>query len=113
MAQFDVTYDSRSVNTKRLADRVVLQVKDTAPEFIRLRTTVMSVAYDFSQFTEYLELFMEQLIDEKEIVCFDIVGDLRNNTLEEMGNGRMRLLIEYQQYNCLNITRLNFDIQRI
>lgn len=113
MAHFNITYTQRSVNSKRLRDRLVTQVADTAPEFIRLRNTIMSATYDFSQFVDYIDLFMEQMIEEKEIIAFDLMGDLRNNSMYEIGEGHLNLHLEYQQYNCLNITKLDFFIQRV
>lgn len=113
MAHFNVTYKARNVNTKRLLERVVQTVQNTVEEFVYVRTTQFSQPYDFSGVSDYIDMFMEQLVEEHVITTYDVIGDTRNNDLHSMTRGTLVLDLEFQQFNCLNTTSITFEIRKV
>lgn len=112
MAKFTVTYKCRNVNTKRILQRLVATVVETAEQLVYVRSLLgaKTKMHDFSNLVEYLELYFEELLKEKAISTFDVIGDLRNNDQTEMNEGLLKLLVKFKQYNCLNTTEVEFWI---
>lgn len=112
MAEFRVSHKAFNVNTKRLLQRIVGAVEEVTKEFVFQRTSALSRTYDFSQLVEYLDLFMNELHDDKAIVVFNVIGDHRNNHTDAVRQGKMIVEVTYQQYNCLNMTKIVFLIEK-
>lgn len=112
MTDFQVTYKAHNVNSKRLLQRFVSTVEETAQEFIVQRSASFAKVYDFSQLVSYLEALLEEMVEDKIVNRYDIVGDYRNNPLEELRNGSIKIEIKFQQFNCINITKIMFLLSK-
>ena len=53
---------------------------------------------------------MFELMEEGKILQFDVVCDDRNNTIKEKNSGVFHLLIKFKQSDCLNVTKIYYDI---
>jgi len=117
MADFRVVYKGYNVNSKRLLQRITATINETVQEFIPLRISALSKTYDYSNLVEYLDAFMdafmEDLKEENVVVHYDVVGDFRNNVAEDVRQGKILIELTFQQFNCLNITKVVFNITRI
>lgn len=113
MADFQVAYKAHNVNSKRLLQRLVSTVEETSQEFIFQRTSTLSKTYDFSQLVSYLEAYFEEMQEDKVVNKFDVIGDFRNNTMEQMRNGAISIDVRFQQFNCINITNVVFSLTKI
>lgn len=113
MAEFRVTHKAYHVNSKRLLNRIVAQVCEVSQEFVFQRSSSLSKTYDFSQLIEYLDLFMHELCDDKQIVVFEVVGDHRNNNHNDVYKGKICVELSYQQFNCLNMTKIVFFVEKV
>lgn len=61
-------------------------------------------------FVEVISDFMEQVGVEGFIDQWNVISDLRNNTIANMDKGIYVLEVQYRQKNCLNTTRLIYTI---
>lgn len=113
MANFEVTHRSHNVNSKRLLQELTSAVREAANDFVFLRSTAISTTYDFSQLVEYLDMYMGQLQEEKVVVRYDVKGDLRNNREQDVRVGKLQVDLEFQQFNCINVTHITFLISRV
>lgn len=113
MADFHVVHKSYNVNSKRLLQRITATVNETAQEFIVQRTSALSRTYDYSNLVEYLDAFMEDLKEENVVVHYDVVGDFRNNDAEDVRQGNILIELTFQQFNCLNLTKVVFNLTRV
>lgn len=113
MAKFAITYKARNVNSKRLLQRVVSTVEDTCDEFIVHRSNAINKTYDFSQLVDYLDAYFEELCVDKVVNKFDVIGDFRNNTNDEIKQGKINIEVKFQQFNCINITDVAFKLIRV
>lgn len=113
MAEFQVAYKAHNVNSKRLLQRLVSTVEETSQEFIFQRTSTLTKAYDFSQLVAYLEVYFEEMQEDKVVNRFDVVGDFRNNTIEDMRNGNIQIDVKFQQFNCINVTNILFLLTKV
>lgn len=109
MAEFTVTCKARNVNSKRLLKQFTNLLIEVSNEFVAPYSYANSLS-DFSQLVEFMEAYMEEMMEKKEIITFDVIADHRNNNMYEMGNGTLNMTIKFKQYNCLNVTLLNFLI---
>lgn len=62
-------------------------------------------------FVEIISDCMEQVMDDGLINQWNVICDLRNNTIADMDSGTYILEIQYRQKNCLNTTRLIYTIK--
>lgn len=113
MVDFDVKYKAVNVNSKRLLQRLVDVVTETVPEFVFMRSSTLNRTYDFSQLTAYLDAYMDELCEDKLVNKFDIIGDFRNNKAEAVRKGNIEIEVSFQQFNCLNITKVTFFLTKI
>ena len=113
MFKFALTYKAHNVNSKKLLQHIVSNVGEMSEEFIVQHHSKILNTYDFSMLVEYLDLFIAQMVDDKQIVSFDVVGDFRNNDVDDVRSGRIHIDLEFQQYNCLNTTKILFEINKI
>lgn len=112
MLKFQVTHKSHNVNTKRLLTKIVDEVGTLVSEYVRPRTTLIKT-YDYSQLIEYLEMVMDQMVEDKEVTTFDVIGDHRNNNYEDVRAGQINVTVQFRQFNCLNVTTVYFHISKV
>jgi hypothetical protein len=112
MAEFHVSYKAYNVNTKRLVQRIVDAVDEVVKEFVFQRFHALSKTYDFTQLVEYLELYLRDMYEEKQVIVYDVIGDHRNNHPDDVQRGHIVVEILFQQFNCLNMTRIVFLIEK-
>jgi hypothetical protein len=62
-------------------------------------------------FVEIIGDCMEQVQMEGFIDQWNVISDLRNNTIADMDKGIYVMEIQYRQRNCLNTTRLIYTIK--
>lgn len=61
-------------------------------------------------FVEIVADCLEEIQEQGLIDQYNVIGDLRNNTIEDMDNGIYVVEVSYRQTNCLNTTRLIYTI---
>ncbi len=61
-------------------------------------------------FVEVIEEFLREIADDGKITQFKALCDLRNNTMDELENGSVKLTIDYKQKQCLNTTEITYQI---
>lgn len=62
-------------------------------------------------FVEVVSDCLEQVQMEGLIDQWNVISDLRNNTIADMDKGIYVLEVQYRQKNCLNTTRLIYTIK--
>ena len=115
MIELIITHTARNVNSKSIQREFVDLVNTTAADFI-IRQRIFGekiprYSHDFSQLIEFLLAQCEDMVDQKLITTHDVIGDHRNNDVIAMDNGVVTILVKYQQFNCLNITQIEFKIE--
>lgn len=113
MAEFRVSHKAHNVNTKRLLKKITTAVEEVVVEYVIQRTSTLSRTYDFSQLLAYLELLMQAMQEDKEITVYNVVGDHRNNDSTNVMLGLINIDVYFQQFNCLNITKIALNLERI
>jgi hypothetical protein len=61
-------------------------------------------------FVEIVGDFLDQLMDDSRIDQWNVICDLRNNSIASMDKGVYVMEVQYRQKNCLNTTRLIYTI---
>lgn len=112
MIEFTVSYKTRNVNSKTLLKQFTDLVQEISRDFVIKLHGIHASSYDYTQLVEFLEAYMEDLIDTNIITTFDVVGDHRNNHPHDMSIGKYNLLLKYQQFNCLNVTMIEFTLAK-
>ncbi len=112
VADFRITYTATNVNTKSLLTYIVKSVEEASSEFVFQRSSTLAKTYDFSQLVEYIDLMLADLVDDKKIVTYEVIGDLRNNHHDAMRAGKMCIEVNFRQFNCLNTTKIVFHVQK-
>lgn len=112
MIEFNVSYKTRNVNSKPLLKQFTDLVQDISRDFVLKLHGTYASTYDYSQLVEFLEAYMEDLVDTHKITTYDVVGDHRNNLPHEMSMGNYNLVLKYQQFNCLNVTLIEFTLTK-
>lgn len=99
---------TKHINSKLLGDEII--------EFIdRIITDFNIIWRSDSQRDTVLEVideYMEDLVNVKKIEQWNVVCDGRNNKKVDIKNKTTNLDIEYRQYNCYNVTSLNYTITK-
>lgn len=62
-------------------------------------------------FVEIVSDLMEQMVSEDLIDQWNVISDLRNNTITDMDRGTYVVEVQYRQKNCLNTTRLIYTVK--
>ena len=68
---------------------------------------------DREAFAESMEFELASMQLNSEIVLFKVIFDKRNNKRKDMDRGVFHLEIQYQQWNCLNISKLKVGIKKV
>lgn len=113
MVEFHVDYKAYNVNSKRLLQQIVQAVEESSREFIVQRTLALAKTYDYEQLVDYLDAYLEELCDDKLVNKYDVIGDFRNNPPQQVQQGKITVEVLFQQFNCLNITKILFTITRV
>jgi len=61
---------------------------------------------------EVISEYMEDLSEDNKIEQWNVVCDTRNNKSADVKNKITHLDIEYRQYNCYNVSRLQYRISK-
>lgn len=99
----------RSINSRRLfelVDRFVME------RFDRLNTNT-EVCSDNVQFniSKLCSEFFEELKKQNRIDTYQVICDARNNCTEfQNNNGYLAITLKYRQRDCLNTTRLCYEV---
>lgn len=112
MADFRISYAATNANTKSLLTYIVKSVEEASKEFVFQRSSTLSKSYDFSQLVEYIDLMMNDLAEDRRIVVHEVIGDHRNNHSEAMRSGKICIEVSFQQFNCLNTTKIVFLVEK-
>lgn len=112
MAEFVVTHKAWNVNSKRLLQQFSQLMNEIANDFIVQHSTKIYQTYNYSQIPEFLEAYCEDLIGENVITTYDVLGDHRNNPDEDVERGVIRVQVKFVQFNCLNVTTIDFTIRK-
>ena len=64
-----------------------------------------------SSFVDVIGDLLEEEMNENKIDQWNVICDLRNNTISEMNKGIYVLEVLYRQKHCLNTTRLIYTIK--
>lgn len=112
VADFRITHSALNVNTKSLLTYIVRSVEEASGEFVFQRSSSLAKSYDFTQLVEYIDLMLADLVDDKKIVVYEVIGDFRNNRSDAMRAGRMMIEVYFQQFNCLNTTKITFNVTK-
>ena len=115
MIELTITHTGRNVNNKSLQHEFVDLMMINAEDFI-IRHRIFGektprYSHDFSQLVEFLLAHCEDMVDEKKITTHDVICDHRNNDVITLDDGFAIVSIKYQQFNCLNVTELEFKIE--
>lgn len=112
VADFKVSYTATNANTKSLLSYIVKSVDEASKEFVFQRSSSLAKTYDFSQLVEYIDLMMNDLVEDKRIVVHEVIGDHRNNRHDTMRMGKICIEVSFQQFNCLNMTKVVFVVEK-
>lgn len=110
MTTYTVAHKAKNVNSKRLYAALVSTAGDIVNDYIYARGVGFSRTYVYKDVVEYIDAYLEELNAQKEITTYDVIGDFRNNDPMNASTGVIHILVKYQQFNCLNITELDFTI---
>jgi hypothetical protein len=113
MVEFNVAYKAHNVNSKRLLQQIVGTVEESSREFIIQRSLAYTRTYDYEQLVDYLDAYFDELCEDKVVNKYDIIGDFRNNQNDQVRQGVINVDVKFQQFNCLNITRVLFTFTKV
>lgn len=106
MNRTNVVVRTRNINSKILFN----QVNDSILEAINTSDIRWKDDIHRASLIDVLEEFLETLADDSKITQFVAMCDIRNNTLEELERGTVKLTIKYKQKDCLNTTEITYQI---
>lgn len=107
VGDWEVTYTTKNVNSKRLLGSVVAMVNDILDDSV---ATARSMAAHDENIGFVVESEMAEFEEKKVISQFDVICDQRNNSRAEIERGICHLQIKYRQMYCLNETQIDFTI---
>ncbi len=100
------TVKTRHINSKQL----MAEIKDFVDSIIVDFSIVWTSDSQRDAILDVLDEHLQDLAAEKKIERWNIVCDARNNKKSTNVKGETYLDIEYMQYNCYNISELNYTI---
>jgi len=106
MSQPNVVVKTKSINSKLLFkeinDYIIEGINSNA---IRWRDETHRVS-----FVEVVEEFLDNLANNSKITQFKVMCDKRNNSMENLAKGTVKITIKFVQKNCLNISEIEYQI---
>lgn len=102
---------SKNINSKQLYNFIVGTLNEVADDMIVVVHMGAHSIMDYDQLVEFTELFMEELADRKSITTWEVICDHRNNPGIIQINNRINMRVEYKQFNCLNVSSIDFVIE--
>lgn len=106
MANTQYKLEKRSVNNKALFKKV----HDFVHEGILTGQVLWNNDIHRQSFVDVVNDVLLEIADEDIIDQWNVVCDIRNNTITQMDKGIYVLEVAYRQKNCLNTTRLVYTI---
>jgi len=103
MANFKLT--KKSVNSKSIFEEINAFVTEVFEAGLDLRDED-----DRWIFVREIENVLDQMIEDGKIIGYDVMFDYRNNKRADLVKGKYNIIIKYNQFNCLNITQLIYDL---
>lgn len=113
MAEFKVTHKTRNVNSKALLKQFTDTFRDIAGQFIMQHRVGLRYTFDYTNLVEFLDVYCQDQIEQNTITTYDVVGDTRNNDPKDMDDGKMLISVKFQQFNCLNITQIDYYLEKV
>lgn len=104
MANYKLT--KKSVNSKRLFNEIHEFIEDG----IVSGGIMWSGESHRESFVSIIEEFLEEFHQDGKISQCNVICDYRNNSPEEMDKGNYTLFVHFKQKNCLNTTKLIYNI---
>ena len=95
-----------SVNSKVLNTTV----REYIEEGLEHANVVWSNQTHRDSFVAVIEDMMQMLAEDDKVIQWNIMCDGRNNKTKDMNAGRFYLDVHYKQRNCINFTRLTYQI---
>lgn len=96
-----------SVNSKRL----FLSINELVEEGIVTSRVSWSNDEERELFCDFLNSMFHEIYDTGFIEQWKIKCNKQNNKMEDILEGRINLEVHYKQRNCLNITKIKYEIQ--
>ncbi len=112
MKPFKVSYKAKNVNSKKLFEQIHSQITSVVNEYITTTRGLLDSSYDYSQLAEFTDVFMEELLQEKAILQYDVICDDRNNDPFVVRKGVINMTIKFVQWDCLNTTQIEYVFQK-
>jgi hypothetical protein len=103
----DYKLEKRSVNNKTLFTEIHSFIEDG----ILNGGVLWGNEIHRQSYAEIVGEFLDAYADSGKIDQWNVISDLRNNSIREMDKGNYVVEVTYRQKNCLNTTRLIYSIQ--
>ena len=99
--------EKRSVNNKL----IFTEIHKFIEEGILTGQVVWKNDLHRQSFVDVVGDLLEQVMNEGFIDQWNVISDLRNNSVADMDKGIYVIEIQYRQRNCLNTTRLIYTVK--
>lgn len=101
-------YITRNINSKTLLSFITSNIIQTCDEYIINRGTHLDRDYDFDQLNQYIDMLMEDIMEDGKITHYNVVCDDRNNQRADVKRGIIKASISFKQLHCLNTSSVHF-----
>lgn len=106
MTQPNAILKTKNINSKLLFK----EINDYVFEGINSNAVRWKDETHRKSFVEVIEEFLEELAENSKITQFKVMCDRRNNSMEDLEKGIVKLTIKFVQKNCLNISEIEYQI---
>jgi len=106
MSDFNITYKTRNVNSKRLLKDFKATIEEVCDEYISRQVTLLDKTYSYDELTTFLQMYLDELTEKKAITQYNIIADHRLNNVMDVREGTINVLVTFRQTHCLNVTEL-------
>lgn len=106
MSDFKVAFKTRNVNSKRLFKEFRKTIEEVCDEYISRQTTLLDRTYNYEELETFLGMYLEDLLQNNVITQYNVLSDHRLNQQVDIHKGIIKVLVQFRQLHCLNVTEI-------
>jgi len=113
MSEFHVVFKARSINSKQLFKEIKQVAQDVCNEYISNRGAYIEQVYDYEDLILFLDMYFGDLLQKNIITQYDLIGDHRNNTLNDVRAGNINISVKFRQLHCINVSTIDMEFSLV